>query len=127
MGPTMERADYDARVLGGSEFVIRLRQEESLRERLRPAASLAALMDRVSRGSLRADHTVRAQEKPRALDRRGPWAGVSRGRRQTGLSNFGDCHASALGPSRSEHGRPPRCESHGPAAHGTVFWRLIAQ
>jgi hypothetical protein len=34
IGPTRERVDYDERVLGGSEFVSQLRQEESLRERL---------------------------------------------------------------------------------------------
>jgi hypothetical protein len=47
IGPTRERVDYGERVLGGSEFVSQLRQEESLRERLPPAVSLAAVVDRV--------------------------------------------------------------------------------
>ena len=43
-----KREAYDERVLGSGEFVERLRQDEELRERLRPAVSLEELVARVA-------------------------------------------------------------------------------
>jgi REP element-mobilizing transposase RayT len=65
IGPTKDRIDYDARVLGGSEFVGRLREQETLRDRLRPPVPLDQLPERVGRlYDLSKDDVCRKGRKP---------------------------------------------------------------
>jgi hypothetical protein len=72
IGPTRKRVDYDERVLGGSEFVSPLRREESLRERLQPAVSLAAVVDRVGEHyGLTAADVRRKSRAPAIVEARG--------------------------------------------------------
>ncbi len=67
LGPTCERIDYDERVLGGSEFVGRLRQEDSLRDRLRPPVTLRELLERVARHCGLAESDVRRKSRAAAI------------------------------------------------------------
>lgn len=61
--------DYDERVLGSSEFVSRLRQEKALRDRLRPAVSLPALVERVgARYGLTAAEVCRKSRAPSIVE-----------------------------------------------------------
>jgi hypothetical protein len=48
LGRTEQPESYDARVFGSGEFVDRLREEETLRERIAPALSVAELVERVA-------------------------------------------------------------------------------
>ena len=73
--------DYEERVLGGSELVNRLRQEESLREHLGAALSLPDVGDRITaHHGLRAVLVRRKRREPAIVKGRGlaatwPFAG----------------------------------------------------
>ncbi len=72
IGPTAERVDYDERVLGGSEFVGRLRKEEAFRDRLAPSVSLPDLLERVARHyGLTGAEVRRKSRAPTTVEARG--------------------------------------------------------
>lgn len=65
IGPTRERVDYDQRVLGSSDFVTRLREEEALRDRLVPALALREVVDRIAAHySVTAEQLLRKTRAP---------------------------------------------------------------